>query len=65
MLALRSVITLEAITIRSRRSVVQARSFVELLARAVRTYQNRAIETAQVVEELIGLAKHTLEAALQ
>ena len=42
---------------RSRRNVVQARSFTELLEQAVRKYQNRAIETAQVIEELIGLAK--------
>jgi type I restriction enzyme, R subunit len=42
---------------RSRRNVVQARSFAELLDQAVRKYQNRAIETAQVIEELIALAK--------
>ncbi len=42
---------------RSRRNVVQARSFAELLEQAVRRYQNRAIETAQVIEELIQLAK--------
>jgi type I restriction enzyme R subunit len=42
---------------RSRRNVVQARSFADLLERAVRKYQNRAIETAQVIEELIQLAK--------
>jgi type I restriction enzyme R subunit len=36
---------------------VQARSFAELLEQAVRKYQNRAIETAQVIEELIQLAK--------
>jgi type I restriction enzyme R subunit len=32
-------------------------SFTELLERAIRKYQNRAIETAQVIEELIALAK--------
>ncbi len=42
---------------RSRRNVVQARSFAKLLEQTVRKYQNRAIETAQVIEELIGLAK--------
>jgi type I restriction enzyme, R subunit len=42
---------------RGRRNVVQARSFAELLEQAVRKYQNRAIETAQVIEELIQLAK--------
>ncbi len=42
---------------RAKRNVVQARSFAELLEQAVRKYQNRAIETAQVIEELIQLAK--------
>jgi type I restriction enzyme R subunit len=42
---------------RGMRNVVQARSFAGLLAQAVRKYQNRAIETAQVIEELIQLAK--------
>ncbi len=42
---------------RSKHNVVQARSFAELLEQAVRKYQNRAIETAQVIEELIQLAK--------
>ena len=47
---------------RSRRNVVQGRSFADLLEQAVRKYQNRAIETAQVIEELIGLAKEMREA---
>lgn len=42
---------------RARRNVVQARSFAGLLEQVVRRYQNRAIEVAQVIEELIGLAK--------
>jgi len=42
---------------RSRRNVVQARSFAELLEQAIRKYQSRAIETAQVINELITLAK--------
>jgi type I restriction enzyme R subunit len=42
---------------RSRRNIVQARSFAELLEQALRRYQNRAIETAQVIEELIAIAK--------
>ena len=41
---------------RSRKNLVQARSFAEMLEQAVRRYQNRAIETAQVIEELIALA---------
>ena len=42
---------------RSRRNVVEARSFEKMLDDAVRKYQNRAVETAQVIEELIALAK--------
>ena len=42
---------------RRQRNVVQARSFAELLELAIRKYQNRAVETAQVIEELIQLAK--------
>ena len=47
---------------RLRRNVVQARSFAELLEQAVRRYQNRAIEAAQVIEELIELAKNLRDA---
>jgi type I restriction enzyme R subunit len=46
------------IKLRSKRNVVQARSFADLLEKSVLRYQNRAIETAQVIEELIGLAKN-------
>src|SRR5690606_22829192 len=48
--------------LRRRRNVVQARSFAELLEQSIRKYQNRAIETAQVIEELIQLAKEMREA---
>ena len=42
---------------RRRKNVVQARSFSEMLEQSIRRYQNRAIEAAQVLEELIQLAK--------
>ncbi|MHB1530386.1 MAG: type I restriction endonuclease subunit R [Acidiferrobacteraceae bacterium] len=45
------------IKVRAQRNLVQARSFADLLEQALRKYQNRAIETAQVIEELIQLAK--------
>jgi type I restriction enzyme R subunit len=47
---------------RSKRNVVQARSFAELLDQSIRKYQNRAIETVQVIDELIGLAKDMRQA---
>jgi len=48
---------------RSRRNVVQARSFAEMLERSLRRYQNRAVETAKVIEELIQLAKDMRQAS--
>jgi type I restriction enzyme R subunit len=45
------------LNVRRRKNVVQARSFSEMLEQAIRRYQNRAIEAAQVIEELIQLAK--------
>src|SRR5207344_1075032 len=47
---------------RSRRNLVQARLFSHMLEEALRRYQNRAIEAAQVIEELIALAKEMREA---
>jgi type I restriction enzyme R subunit len=47
---------------RRRKNVVQARSFAEMLEETIRRYQNRAIEAAQVIEELIQLAKDMREA---
>ena len=47
---------------RRRKNVVQARSFAELLEQTLRRYQNRAIEAAQVIEELISLAREMREA---
>jgi type I restriction enzyme R subunit len=47
---------------RRRKNLVQARSFAELLEQSLRRYQNRAIEAAQVIEELIGLAKQMRDA---
>ena len=45
------------LVLRRRKNVVQARSFADLLEQTLRRYQNRAIEAAQVIEELISLAK--------
>ncbi|MEZ4250572.1 MAG: type I restriction endonuclease subunit R [Polyangiales bacterium] len=42
---------------RSKQNLVQARSFADMLEKSVRRYQNRAVEAAQVIEELIALAK--------
>ncbi len=47
---------------RRRKNVVQARSFAEMLDQTIRRYQNRAVEAAQVIEELIALAREMREA---
>jgi len=52
----------EEIKTRSRKNIVQGRSFAEMLEQSIRRYQNRAIEAAQVIEELIALAKNLREA---
>ena len=43
-------------------NVVQQVKFSDLLANVIKRYQNRAIETAQVIEELIAMAKQFKEA---
>ena len=48
---------------RRRKNVVQARSFAEMLEHTLRRYQNRAVEAAQVIEELIQLAQELREAS--
>ena len=47
---------------RRRQNIVQARSFADLLEQTIRRYQNRAVEAAQVIEELIGIARDLREA---
>ncbi len=48
---------------RARRNVVQARSFAAMLEQALHRYESRAIETAQVIQELIALAREMREAS--
>ncbi|MBI1849038.1 MAG: type I restriction endonuclease subunit R [Planctomycetes bacterium] len=48
---------------RRRKNVVQARSFAEMLEQTIRRYQNRAVEAAQVIEEMIQLARDMREAS--
>ena len=53
------------LAIRRRKNVVQSRSFAEMLDQSLRRYQNRSIEAAQVIEELIELARAMREANLR
>ncbi len=51
------------LAVRRRKNLVQARSFAEMLEHTLRRYQNRAVEAAQVIEELIQLAQELREAS--
>jgi len=53
----------DEIKTRGRKNIIQSRSFADLLEQAIKKYHNRAIETAQVIEELIALAKDLREAS--
>ncbi len=53
----------DEIRIRMRKNLVQAKSFREMLEKTIRKYTNRNIETAEVIEELIELAKKMREDA--
>ncbi len=52
----------DEIRTRSEKNVVQGRSFASMLERSIRTYQNRTIEAAEVIEELIQIAKEMRQA---
>lgn len=46
----------------SHKNLVQSRSFAQMLDQSINKYHNRSIEAAQVIEELIKLAKEMREA---
>ena len=48
---------------RSRSNLVQGKLFSEKLENAIKRYQNRSIEAAEVIEELLGLARDIREAS--
>jgi type I restriction enzyme R subunit len=47
---------------RMRKNLVQSRSFADMLERTIRAYQNRTLESAEVIAELIKLAEEMREA---
>ena len=47
----------DEIKIRSKKNLIQARSFRDMLEKVIKRYINKSIETAQIIEELIQLAK--------
>ncbi|NYB52067.1 MAG: type I restriction endonuclease subunit R [Methanobacteriaceae archaeon] len=46
----------------SRKNVIEARSFADMLEKTIRQYHNRSIEAVTVIEELIELARKMREA---
>jgi len=51
----------DQIRLRMKKNLVQARSFLQLLEKAIKAYTNKSIETAQVIQELLDLAKKIRE----
>ena len=54
----------DELKLRMKKNLVQSRSFTELLERTIRSYQNRTLESAEVIAELIQLG-HDLREAQQ
>ncbi|WP_205793690.1 type I restriction endonuclease subunit R [Methanosarcina sp. MSH10X1] len=52
----------DEIKTRSRKNLIQGRSFAEMLERAINEYKSRGIDTLQVIEELLELARKISEA---
>jgi type I restriction enzyme R subunit len=53
----------DELKLRMKKNLVQSKQFSELLEKSIRKYQNRTVEAAQVINELIGLAKDLREAS--
>lgn len=52
----------DELKLRMKKNLVQSRSFTEMLERTIRAYQNRTLESAEVIAELIQLAEEMREA---
>lgn len=46
----------------SRKNLIQSRSFAEMLDKSIKRYHNRSIEAAEIIEELLELARKMNEA---
>ena len=51
----------DQIKIRMKNNLVKSKSFLEMLEKAIRQYTNKSIETAQVIQELIDIARKMRE----
>jgi len=55
----------DEISLKSRRNLIQGKSFSEMLLDAVRKYQNNLLTATEIIEELIRLAKQIKEANIR
>jgi type I restriction enzyme R subunit len=53
---------MDEIKAKSRKNAVKARSFAQMLEETIRRYQNRTVDAAQIITELIDMAKEMREA---
>lgn len=53
----------DEIKTKGKSNLVQGKQFSEMLESAIRRYQNRSIEAAEVIEELLGLARDIKDAS--
>jgi len=51
----------DEIQVRSRKNLIEARSFTQMLEKTINKYHNRSIDSVQVINELIELAKNIRE----
>lgn len=51
----------DEIRIFSKRNIVQGKSYMDLLAKTIKKYTSRSVEAAQVIEELLELARKVRE----
>jgi len=51
----------DEIRILSKRNIVQGKSFMDMLDKTIRKYTNRSVEAAQIIEELLELARKVRE----
>ena len=58
--ALRKLLN-DAIKVQSKKNLVQSRVFSEMLERTIHKYQNRSLDTAEIIAELVNLARSMRE----
>src|SRR5882724_1717785 len=58
--ALRKLLN-DAIKVQSKKNLVQSRVFSEMLEKTIHKYQNRSLDTAEIIAELVNLARNMRE----